>query len=342
MGVYVYNTSICGRYITIDPVVGTRDDDDDGGGVLEKKQGHISRFLHFALEPTDEVVMIKPPIDNVDDKNDVLVESAHRWLRRNFYFVAERRWSPYGALEVVAGTLANMLEGIPMSTTSRALCIARPACVLVISTVLLVLLVWKVPNAVRLQQWCSLFVTGGMILTCALATCNAVAPSGPVELAGGYVGAVVVGTSMVLGIIETAVLVMTYVPMLRSMFSLRQRGLQSILDRSQINEDVNGGGALHVPMLAVNGGGEVAAAFINANNNNLNDNYIVPVIPQQDKTTNPFPTIAARRRGRPRSKSEEAEVLRKILEDLEEFERQASTGLKLKYRIPPLLALPPY
>eukprot|EP00658_Telonema_sp_P-2_P052792 TRINITY_DN41075_c0_g1_i1.p1 TRINITY_DN41075_c0_g1~~TRINITY_DN41075_c0_g1_i1.p1 ORF type:complete len:111 (-),score=18.62 TRINITY_DN41075_c0_g1_i1:124-456(-) len=61
------------------------------------------------------------------------------------------RQALYGALELVGGTLTNILEGIPITTSDRTVCIARPACIMVISSTLFALLLWKSPNSVRLQ-----------------------------------------------------------------------------------------------------------------------------------------------------------------------------------------------
>ena len=52
-----------------------------------------------------------------------------------------------------------MLEGIPLTVSSGGLCAARPTCILVMSVVLLGLLLWRVPNAVRLSQVAAVVVS---------------------------------------------------------------------------------------------------------------------------------------------------------------------------------------
>jgi hypothetical protein len=195
-----------------------------------------------------------------DEEEDKFLEKKRDegevWLRRNYYFVVERRWAPYGALEVIGGTLINMLEGIPLTTTSRTLCIARPVCVMLISTFLLVLLVWKVPNAVRVQQWCTLFVMSGTILMTGFAVGNAVSPAATMELTAACVGLVVVAISMLLSTLDMMVMLATYVPILRKILSLRAVGLQSTVNRSSNIKSNH----LLVPMLTVMGGGSALAA----------------------------------------------------------------------------------
>ena len=97
-----------------------------GGYRIEKVSATRQSVLQYALDPTHEV-------DCQDE----------RWVRRNFYFVEGRSWPLFSVVEVACGTLSNMLEGIPLTVSAGGLCIARPACILVMSLVLLVLLVWR-------------------------------------------------------------------------------------------------------------------------------------------------------------------------------------------------------
>jgi hypothetical protein len=254
MGLYLYRTLVSSRYVSVEPAdaVNRYAHDTTDDGPRRSKQGSpVGRTVRYAMEPTHDLVLIDATTEDGEEgtkQHDACVA----WLRRNYYFVVDRRWSPYGAIEVIGGTLTNMLEGIPLTTTSRALCIARPVCVMLISAVLLVLLVWKIPNAVRLQHWCSLFVLGGMVVTSALASANAVSPSETVELAAGYISLVVIGFSMVLGIIDMIVLTMAYIPTLRSLLSFRVGGLQTTITYSaKVHAVQQTAAALQVPMLVI-------------------------------------------------------------------------------------------
>ena len=307
MGMYVFQTVVSGRYITVELVP-----------VPSTKAGCVSRIIRYIVQPTHDVVLL--PSHN------------EGWLRRNYYFIAERRWATFGALEVVAGTLVNMLEGIPITTANRKLCIARPACVMVITALLLMLLIWKVPNAVRMQQWCSLVVMTGMMLTACLATANAVSPSSNLELSTSYIGMIVVGISMILGIIDTLVLVITYVPIICELLSLNPRGLNSTIERSKRHRRVvQQQGALQVPMLAAVG------AAVGGNPPNLPPNLplqAAPIVDQPPPQPQPRedPPEAPRRR-RPRrarrgDSPSEAEIMHQILGELEELDRQEAQKKK--------------
>eukprot|EP00658_Telonema_sp_P-2_P050407 TRINITY_DN38448_c0_g1_i1.p1 TRINITY_DN38448_c0_g1~~TRINITY_DN38448_c0_g1_i1.p1 ORF type:complete len:149 (-),score=13.66 TRINITY_DN38448_c0_g1_i1:25-471(-) len=91
-----------------------------------------------------------------------------------------------------------------------------------------------------------------MVLTSALATANAASPSVEVELVAGYMGGVVVGISMVLGVIDMGVLLMTYMPLVRNSLSLRPRDMQSAINRAvEYDSDSNDNDALNIPLLEV-------------------------------------------------------------------------------------------
>ena len=93
------------------------------------------------------------------------------------------------------------------------------------------------------------------MLASALATGNEVSPSEKVELAAAYIGVVVLGVSMVLGVVDMVVLCCTYIPPIRKLLSLQHRDLQYAIDQSKRNEIEDpadgGGGAvmLQVPMI---------------------------------------------------------------------------------------------
>eukprot|EP00658_Telonema_sp_P-2_P037740 TRINITY_DN27130_c0_g1_i4.p1 TRINITY_DN27130_c0_g1~~TRINITY_DN27130_c0_g1_i4.p1 ORF type:complete len:213 (-),score=11.55 TRINITY_DN27130_c0_g1_i4:401-1039(-) len=106
---------------------------------------------------------------------------------------------------------------------------------------------------------------GGIVITSALATANALSPSQSVELATGYIGAIVMGAAAILGVVEVVVLLLAYLPAIRDVLSLRSRSLQSVLLRSirctenkKMNSTHDGDDdPLQVPMLpmSVEGGG---------------------------------------------------------------------------------------
>ena len=365
MGVYVYQTAVSSRYVTIEEILeeegstskedNNSDDGNSDGGSTDsvRTSGHlqqprrrplISRALHYLLEPTHDVVFLeRHPHGNEYDDDDNEAQSRHRkqqqeqqprsasrWLRHNFYFVAERRWAVYGAVEVVGGTMMNILEGIPLTTTSRTLCVARPACVMVIAIVLLILLIWKVPNAVRLQQWCSIFVMSGMVLTSALATANATSPSQAIELATGYIGAVVMGAAAILGIIEVVVLLLAYLPAIRDVLSLRSRSLQSVLVRSMSrneekkrdDDDNNGHHGHHqlqVPMLDVEMEREKPPLLTIIDDSS--DQEIAAPTFREGNDSDHLPPPHQQHNMTPDELEEENLINRQILEELEEFER---------------------
>eukprot|EP00164_Ancoracysta_twista_P012838 GFYU01020273.1.p1 GENE.GFYU01020273.1~~GFYU01020273.1.p1 ORF type:complete len:233 (-),score=20.93 GFYU01020273.1:596-1270(-) len=96
------------------------------------------------------------------------------------------------------------------------------------------LLLWKVPMAVRVQQWCAVVVIGGMLLASIIVTWNSVAPSEDLELAAGYVGSFVMGASMILSFVEIVVMVMTHVPSVRALLSLPMHTLDSVIKHSDV------------------------------------------------------------------------------------------------------------
>ena len=94
-----------------------------GGYHVKRVRATRQSVLQYVLDPTHEVVA-----------------TDERWVRRNFYFVEGRSWPLFSVIEVAAGTLSNVLEGIPLTVSVGGLCAARPGCILVMSVGLLVLL----------------------------------------------------------------------------------------------------------------------------------------------------------------------------------------------------------
>ena len=236
---------------------------------LNTRRGVLKRLLWYFLEPTHDVILRTKPITTSDlvvesemdtdsdrdgetgnntssfsskdhtggQQKDLLPQDmspGERWLRHNYYFVAEKRWATFGAIEVIGGTLANILEGIPLTTTSVWMCIARPACILAIMLGTFILLIWKVPMAVRIQQWCAVVVIGGMLVASVIVTWNSITPSEDLELVAGYVGSFVMGATMILSIVEIVVMILTYIPSIRSLLSLPIHTLDSVIKHSDV------------------------------------------------------------------------------------------------------------
>ena len=137
---------------------------------------------------------------------------------------------------------------------------------------------------------------------------------------------------MILGIIDTLVLVITYVPIICELLSLNPRGLNSTIERSKRHRRVaQQQGALQVPMLAAVG------AAVGGNPPNLPPNLplqAAPIVDQPPPQPQPRedPPEAPRRR-RPRrarrgDSPSEAEIMHQILGELEELDRQEAQKKK--------------
>ena len=175
---------------------------------VERVHATRQSILQYMLDPTHEV-------EAMDE----------RWLRRNYYFVDGRSWPQFG-IEVALGTLSNVLEGIPLTSSVVGLCSARPACMLAMCLVLLGLLLWRVPNAVRLSQVIGVAVTALTCLCSAAVLANVVSPSDGAEGAVTYIGLAVSVVNGVLGMVEVVGALLPLVPSL----TLRARTLEAVCD----------------------------------------------------------------------------------------------------------------
>jgi hypothetical protein len=225
LGLYAYRASV-GMRVLIEKVP-------EADGVVAG--GTCGALLRFALEPSHRPVSLeeetnKGSQDNDDDEDGVQVGDGERWLRGNFYFVAEKRWAAYGAIEAIVGPLVGVLEGIPMTTRSKAACIGRPAAMSVLLILLLTLLLWRHPFAVRLQQWTSVIVTGGLLIASALVVANGIAPSEELQNGAGRVIGIVSIVIMLFGAIDVVTLLLSLVPSLRVKLGIKARSLQESLD----------------------------------------------------------------------------------------------------------------
>ena len=194
----------------------------------------LKRALAYLIEPTSEIVVAGSVVDEdgARESNETAAPQQvnERWLSRNYYFIADKRWPLFGPLEVAVGSVViNILDGIPLTTANHGLCVARPAVSLAVVLTLLVVLLVKRPNAVRLAQGSAIGITVCLTATCALILANAVAPSERIELVASYMGSVLGIISTLLGVFEMISLLLTYVPSLRTFLSLRVRGLQASL-----------------------------------------------------------------------------------------------------------------
>ena len=215
---------------------GSSSDEDDGRG--ETRQPRWRRFLIFVLEPTHG------PTIRVVEGDEVLYQATgvERWVRRNFYFIADKRWPAFGALEACVGATVDFLQGIPLSSRNAAVCIARPVAMCVLLVILLFVLLWKKPHAVRLQQWSGVCVSGMLVCANILVVANVAIPSEQLEaVAGWLVGA----TSLVivaLGLLDLMSTILLLFPMLRKALGVEGRTLDRALRRMRVL-------ALRVPRL---------------------------------------------------------------------------------------------
>ena len=168
-------------------------------------------------------------------------------------------------------------------------------------------------------------------MTSALATASAASPSESIELAAGYTGVIVVGVSMVMGVIDLVVLVMSSIPALRNTLGFRSRGLQSAINRSKSHQRA-------VPLLNV--APPIAAAPIQ-----LPPNPPPPVRPNIP-TTNNTPQRTKNKPHRPQRlpdpppapapppaeelSAAEIQMLKEIIESVDEYDRKKAAAASKK------------
>ena len=112
----------------------------------------------------------------------------------------------------------------------------------------IVLLLWRVPNAVRLSQVAAVVVTSLMCVCSASVLANVVSPSDGAEGAATYIGLVVSVLNCVFGILELVALFVAVMPLTASSLGLQSRTLESVIERG-VHDDDDEGGANAVPML---------------------------------------------------------------------------------------------
>ena len=156
--------------------------DDESPIKMTVRQTRLGRFraaVRYMLEPTHGPVL---PSNAIYDE-----EQEEVWLQQHYFFVAERRWIAYGAAEAIVGSLVDVIEGVPLTSRSLTACAGKPAAMGALLLVLVVLLLWKRPMAVRVQQWGALSTNLLLLLGSALITANVFAASERVEDAASYV-----------------------------------------------------------------------------------------------------------------------------------------------------------
>ena len=232
LGLYAFRSSI-GMQVIIEELPGDSEE-------RMKMGGKAGLLLRYFLEPTHCPVAIgtrKEAMqnDDDDDKRDLYdddrqglldTKASERWLRGNFYFVVEKRWAFYGAAEAIIGPIVGLIEGIPLTSSNTAACIARPAAMCVLLAVLLFLLVWKHPFAVRLQQWTSLIVTSGLLVASTLVVTNAAAPSETLQEGAARTISAVSVIIMFFGLLDVVAVIMTLIPSISLKLGLKPRSMQ--------------------------------------------------------------------------------------------------------------------
>lgn len=193
------------------------------------------RLVKYLLNPTHEVTLV------TTTKTHKVEDDGGLWMRRYFYFVDERRWAPFGPIEVAVGTLSNILEGIPMSDANKPFCVARPLCVLILLLGLMALLLWRPPNAVPLAQFTAIAMTGTMIVSCLVVVTNVIWSTDEIELTAVFVGGFASAATGVLGLVDVVGLLLSSLsPHMRGVLGLRSRSFAAaVLRKPQSGDDLD-------------------------------------------------------------------------------------------------------
>jgi hypothetical protein len=239
------------------------DDSDDDDALRRKRERRrrnrqqprrsiAFRLWVFLMEPTHGPQAIPLPNDGVDpsDSDEEMVHvgsdvstretqrrnkqaahlfAAEEWLCGNYYFVADRRWVAFGAIEVIAGALIDFSDGVPVTSASLTWCLFPLGVTGVLLAILLFLLLWKRPIAVRLSQWNTTIVVALLLSATAMCAGNVVLAKPDLEEA---IVDVLVVVSLVCGVMSSLDIVMwllLLVPGLRHTLGLRDTSLGSLL-----------------------------------------------------------------------------------------------------------------
>ena len=220
------------------------------GEVSSVGKSGLQRLARFMMEPTYGPVVpsVRARIFNADvlnnNNNDddagdgVRVveeredpEAPEPWLRRNYFFVADRRWAGYGGVEAIVGSLVDMLEGIPITTRSVPACIARPAAMCLLLVIMMLLLVFKWPNSVRFQQYSALSVTALLLVANILVVINAAIVAPDLEAVAGQLIGVVSLIIVILSMLDLLATLASIIPAIRRSMGITGTSLTASIGR---------------------------------------------------------------------------------------------------------------
>jgi hypothetical protein len=288
------------------------------------------RVLAYALEPT-HVPCVKGHGLADQDINfavDVDLDIGEQWLRRNYYFIADRRWAAYGAIEVAVGSIVDVIDGIPMTTRNPAACIGRPAAMVVLLTGLLVALVWKKPYSVRLQLWTAFVVVVLMLGSSILVMANVILVDETLDSTAAGLMAVAGLIICIFSALDVLLVMLTLVPALRRLLGLRASSLWNsiasirkranhLAERLKFENLLRAGD--NEGVLSSNGGDEPMILIDSDEEEELADTSSSVAAIDQDAKSNSSRSLDTA--GTTMVEDDEAAVQRMILDDIEEYVR---------------------
>jgi hypothetical protein len=208
--------------------VGASDSSDEGDDYRHEqdtvraisRRGLWRRVMVYALEPTHVPCVKGHGVADQGIAADADLGAEERWLRRNYYFIADRRWAAYGAIEVAVGSIVDVIDGIPLTTRNPAACIGRPAAMVVLLTGLLVALVWKKPYSVRLQLWTAFVVVALLLAASITVTANVMAVNSELD---AFSNALISVAGLIIAIfsaLDAVLVLLTLAPVFRRLLGL--------------------------------------------------------------------------------------------------------------------------
>lgn len=155
--------------------------------------------------------------------------ASQEWLEGNYYFVDEKAWAPYGALEAIGGLLASILEGIPLTSSNQLECTGRLVVMGIILGGLFGMLLLKQPFAVRYQQYTAIVIGATLLTSNSVNIANSIIQSIELEDASTYL---ILSASLIVLLcsgIEIALLVCSVAPSLGALMGLDRSTFKSVL-----------------------------------------------------------------------------------------------------------------
>lgn len=212
---------------------------------IRRSRSTLRRTVVYLLEPTHGPRVV-PVCDDSDDdiemqENVTSTEAARRsrqschaieaerWLCANFYFIAERRWVAFGAAEAVVGALVDFVEGVPVTSSTLVWCLFPPILMAVMLACLVVLLLWKRPFAIRLQQCSTTLVMAMLLVATIMIIVNIILGNEELERVTGVILMVTSAFIALQSILDVVMWIMMMVPGLRVWMGLRDTSLGSLL-----------------------------------------------------------------------------------------------------------------